>query len=300
MSVADVRTEADRLAGPTPRLHLTRPLADADVAKLEPVLCDDRCWDALPKLAEGHRSSVARLGLSSGPVVVKRYLEPAGYRLRTLGRLSRGKREARAMAHLAMALPDDPVRVVAWAEARHVGLVTRSFVVATELADSFDLRSVKRMAAEDRGPVVEAVLSVLPERVARLHAGGVFAQALRGKNVLFQPSTGRIALIDQPYARRLRRLRLRHRVYDLATLSLELRRFLDDAQWSRFLAAYRSHCREIEGWEDPRLGEDRIAQSAARAGHDTRLNAWWRGLARRFRRSPLGEWLTGQRRERES
>jgi hypothetical protein len=298
--VVDGSARRDLIAGAAPRVRILRPLPRADVTRLESVLCDERLWDALPVLAESLRSRVVRLGLSSGTVVVKRYLEPAGYRLRTFGRRSRGKREALNMELVLAALPDNPVRVVAWAEARRAGLVSESFVVTSELEDSFDLRRVKRLDASERAPVIEAVLHVLPERVARLHAGGVFARALRGKNVLFQPATGVVALIDQPEARKLRRLRLRHRVYDLATLSLELRRFLDDAQWSRFLASYRAHCRDLEGWDDPRFDEDRVARRAERADHKTRFSASRRAFSKRLRRSVVGRWLTGRRGKRRS
>src|SRR5439155_16172 len=153
-------------------------LCGADADALARCARDEAAWRALPKLGEARRSSVARLLLSAGPVVVKRYSDPAAFRLLTFARRSRAEREARALA-----------------------------------------------------------------------------------------------LIDLPYARAVARLGMRHCVRDLAILSLELRKFLDDGAWSRFLARYRAAAGELGAADVERVSPDRVARAAARAGHRTPLSA---------------------------
>ena len=87
--------------------------------------------------------------------------------------------------------------------------------------------------------------------------------------MLLQPATGRIALIDLPYARALPRFGARHRVRDLAILSLELRRFLSAAEWEDFLARYRAAARELGARDADAVGaeRDRARRRARRAPH---------------------------------
>jgi tRNA A-37 threonylcarbamoyl transferase component Bud32 len=139
------------------------------------------------------------------------------------------------------------------------------------------------------------VLEQMPWLIARLHAQRVFAATLRGKNVLLQPGTGRIALIDLPYARSVARLGIRHRVRDLAILSLELGKFLDAEAWSSFLERYRVAARELGAADVDRVSEARVARIAARAGHRTPLSSATKRVKRRFRHSRIGEWLIGHR-----
>src|SRR5262245_2555636 len=94
--------------------RVREPLSRTDADELSRCARDDFAWSALPKLGDARRSSVARLRLSSGPVVVKRYSEPRGYRLLTPGRRSRAEREARALDVVGAALPGNVVRVLAW------------------------------------------------------------------------------------------------------------------------------------------------------------------------------------------
>jgi tRNA A-37 threonylcarbamoyl transferase component Bud32 len=281
------------------RLWLRAPLAEADADALARCAGDDDAWRALPKLGEARRSSVARLRLPSGPVVVKRYSDPAAFRLLTFARRSRAEREARALDLVGAVLPDNAVRPLAWIEERRFGFVARSWLVTAEFAESFDLRRIKTLRAPERDAAVRA-LEQLPDLVARLHARGIFAATLRGKNVLLQPATGRIALIDLPYARAVARLGTRHRVRDLAILSLELARFLSAEEWERFLARYRAAAAELGARDAERVRADRVARAAARAGHRTPLSGAAKRARRRFRHSRIGEWMTGHRYTEES
>jgi len=270
-------------------------LCGADADALARCARDEAAWRALPKLGEARRSSAARLLLSAGPVVVKRYSDPAAFRLLTFARRSRAEREARALDLVGAALPEHAVRALAWMEERRFGFVSRSWLVTAELEHSFDLRRIKALGARERADAIAHVLEQLPHLVARLHAQRVFAATLRGKNVLLQPATGRIALIDLPYARAVARLGMRHCVRDLAILSLELRKFLDDGAWSRFLARYRAAAGELGAADVERVSPDRVARAAARAGHRTPLSAAVKRAKRSFRHSRVGEWVTGHR-----
>jgi hypothetical protein len=282
------------------RIELRDPLSRDDATALAHCAQDEAVWAALPKLGEARRSSVARLRLSSEPAVVKRYSEPRAFRLLTFGRRCRAEREARSLDLVGAVLPEHTVRVLAWLEERRFGFVARSFLVTAEFERSFDLRRIKRLDDRERGAAIRAVLAELPTMIARLHAERVFAVTLRGKNVLLQPESGRLALIDLPYARRVARLGARHRVRDLAIASLELRKFLDDESWRGFLTAYR-HASEALGARDlASVTEPSVAREAARAGHRTTWSSARRNAKRRFRRSALGEWLTGHRYSRES
>ena len=276
-------------------MELRDPLTRDDAAALTRCAQDESAWAALPKLGEARRSSVARLRLSTGPAVVKRYSEPSAFRLLTFARRCRAEREARSLELVGAVLPEHTVRVLGWLEDRHLGFVARSFLVTTELENSFDLRRIKRLGEPERGTAIRAVLAELPPLIARLHAQRVFAVTLRGKNVLLQPESGRLALIDLPYARRVARLGARHRVRDLSIASLELRKFLDDEEWRRFLADYRDAAAKLGARDLAQVSEPRVARAAARAGHRTPWSAARSSVRRRFRRSALGEWLTGHR-----
>jgi hypothetical protein len=276
-------------------IHLREPLAGGDRALLERCVSDAAAWHALPKLGEAPRSSVARLRLSVGPAVVKRYTDPAGFRLLTFARRSRAEREARALDLVAAAVPDGAIRVLAWGEQRHLGCVAWSLLVTAELEHSFDLRRIKTLGGSERAKAVRVVCDQLPRMVARLHAQRVFAATLRGKNVLLQPASGRVVLIDLPYARALTRFAARHRVRDLAILSLELSRFLSAAEWDDFLARYRAAARELGARDADAVDAASVARVAARVGHRTASSSARKRLRRRFRRSRIGEWLTGHR-----
>jgi hypothetical protein len=278
-------------------IQLREPLAAADAALLVRCADDRAAWQALPKLGEARRSSVARLRLSGGPAVAKRYSEPAGFRLLTFARKSRAEREARALDLVALAVPDGAVRVLAWGEQRRFGCVAWSLLVTAELEHSFDLRRIKTLGARERADAVRAVLERLPRLVARLHARRVFGATLRGKNVLLQPATGRIALIDLPYARAVTGFGARHRVRDLAILSLELCRFLSAAEWDDFLARYRAAARELGAQDAEQVVAECVARVAARVGHRTAASSARKRIRRRFRRTRIGEWLTGHRYE---
>jgi hypothetical protein len=278
-----------------PVLWLRAPLGPADAEVLERCARDEDAWQALPKLGEARRSSVARLRLSTGSVVVKRYSEPAAFRLLTFGQRSRAEREARALDRVGAALPDHTVRALAWLDERRFGFVVRSWLVTAELEHSFDLRRIKWMEGREGAAAIRPVLAELPRLVARLHAQRVFAATLRGKNVLLQPATGCLALVDLPYARTVARFGVRHRVRDLAILSLELRRFLDDASWEGFVADYRAAAAELGASDADTVDVARIARVAAREGHRTWLSARRKSLKRGFRHSRVGEWVTGHR-----
>lgn len=277
------------------RIWQREVIAAPDVDALRRCASDEAHWQALPKLAQAPRSSVARLRWSSGPVVVKRYLDPGAFRLRTFARRSRAEREARALDLVGSVLPENPVRVLAWAEQRRFGLVSRGYLVTTELEESFDLRRIKTLDPPQRDEAVRIVQAELPRLLARLHTANVVARTLRGKNALLQPASGRIALIDLPYARVVTRLGARQRIRDLAILSLEARRFLDADGWNRFLADYRAQARDLAARDADRISAERIERVAARLGHRTGLSAATRSAKRRFRHSRIGEWATGHR-----
>jgi lipopolysaccharide kinase (Kdo/WaaP) family protein len=277
------------------QIWLRAPLGLADAEVLARCARDAGEWQALPKVGEARRSSVARLRLSAGPVVVKRYSEPGAFRLLTFAKRSRAEREARALDLVGAVLPEHTVRALAWLEERSFGFVARSWLVTAELEQSFDLRRIKLLEGAERAAAIRPVLAELPWLVARLHAQRVFAATLRGKNVLLQPATGRIALIDLPYARTVARFGPRHRVRDLAILSLELRRFLDGESWNAFLARYRAAAAELGAADVDGIDEPRVAHVAAREGHQTWSSARRKWLKRRFRHSRVGEWVTGHR-----
>jgi hypothetical protein len=157
---------------------------------------------------------------------VKRYSEPRAFRLLTFARRSRAEREARALDLVGAVLPEHTVRALAWLEERRFGFVARSFLVTAEFERSFDLRRIKTL----RGPNATRRSAPCSRAAAHRRAaarGRVFAVTLRGKNVLLQPDTGRHRADRSALRARGRGSDARHRVRDLAILSLELRKFLD-------------------------------------------------------------------------
>lgn len=270
-------------------------LTQQDLDVLRRAVCNEEVFRSLPTLADGDASRVARARLSCGLIIIKRYRFASGLLLRTFLRRSLAEREARAMARVAEALPDNPVRVLAWAERRRFGLVSSAVIVTSELTDSCDLRELKRLEPEERGRQIEVVLEGLPARVAKLHEGGVFARSLRGKNVLLQVETGAFALIDCPRAiRPAGGLAPRQRAYDLATLSLELRRFMSAAQWQTFLEAYLRSS-QLPPDELKQLTLQRIDKLAERIAHRSPIAAVVRFEKRRFRHTRIGAWILGRR-----
>jgi len=274
------------------RLQLRASLSGAARAAIARVVYGER-FEELEPIADGRRSLVRRLEAGGVRYVVKRYDHPRGFLLRTFLRRSRAEREARGLCLLEEALPDTPTRAVAWAERRRGGLCRHGVVVTTELTDSHDLRPVKHWPAAERSRVAAAVVDALPPRVAAIHDHGVFVRTLRGKNVLLQPATGRLALIDLPYAERVGRLRPSQRRYDLACLSLELRRFLTEPQWGAFLRRYRACARRLGPGEAERLTAAALAPLAARIDHRTGVSYAVRRLKKRAKRTGLGQWIMG-------
>src|SRR6266850_2499834 len=138
-----------RASGRGAQIWLRAPLAPADTDVLARFARDTAAWQALPKVGETRRSSVARLRLSAGPVVVKRYSDPGAFLVLTFAKRSRAEREARALDLVGAVLPDNAVRELAWIEERRFGFVARSWLVTEELEQSFDLRRIKRLGAAE-------------------------------------------------------------------------------------------------------------------------------------------------------
>ncbi|MCO5170681.1 MAG: lipopolysaccharide kinase InaA family protein [Planctomycetes bacterium] len=240
--------------------------------------------ERLPVLARSARSLVVRLRIDHAPpLVLKRYREPGAFLLRTFLRPSRARREAEALTAIQRRV-GNPVRAVAWAEERRLGLVPRSWLVTTELTGAFDLRHLQRLAPDDLAIVRAVALVVLPRRVAALHAAGVFARNLHAKNVLVRPATGEVAFIDLPRAAPVGALRRRHRVHDLACLLKGLRRGLPPDDLRALLAAYAQAAKvDDDLWDDV---ADRIAVldnvtplAGAVHGLRRRVKRLWRGAA---------------------
>lgn len=248
--------------------------------------------DALPAIADTRRSRVVRLEVDGARLVLKRYVEPGLFLLRTFLRASRARREAAALALVARAVPDNPVRPVAWAEARRLGFVPRSWLVTTELTDAISLRRFKELEGAERERVRIVVLDVLPSRVADLHRGGVFAYNLHAKNVLVQPATGRLGFIDLPRARDVGRLSWRQRVYDLACLTKELRRGLSPDDLRGFLAAY---ARGVDLPGDPAALQEAVASRADSLDNRTPLAGALHATRKRLKRTWLGQVVIGHR-----
>jgi hypothetical protein len=181
---------------------------------------------------------------------------------------------------------------VAWAEARRLGFVPRSWLVTTELTDSLNLRRFKELEGAAREAVRSVVLEVLPLRVADLHRGGVFAYNLHAKNVLVQPATGRLGFIDLPRASAVGRVSHRQRVYDLACLTKELRRGLSADDLRRFIEAYARGA-AFEGAAADL--QEAVASRADSLDNRTPLAGAAHALRKRLKRTWLGQVLIGHR-----
>ncbi|MEZ6185923.1 MAG: lipopolysaccharide kinase InaA family protein [Planctomycetota bacterium] len=253
-------------------------------------------WDALEPLARGRRTAVSLVQVDGRPCVIKRYTDRRAFLLRTFLRKSRAARETRALQSVAAAWPENPVRALAWGERRVLGFVPECWIVTTEFRDAFDLRQLKHLDPEALAATQAALLAALPAALAQLHRGGLFARTLRGKNILFQPGSGRVALIDLPYARGGARVGLKERAFDLASLWTELRRSYDAPAWRAFLDAYLAAA--APDLEDPAaaraaLDPEALQQISLRLRHRTPLTSWIGRWKRWFRHTRLGEALTG-------
>jgi tRNA A-37 threonylcarbamoyl transferase component Bud32 len=284
-------------AGVHLRLEMAPGFGDGALMRaLEPLVREDRVLE-LPRIAESRNSTVVRLEVEGRRFAVKRYVERRAFLLRTFARPSRARREVRALGTLAH-LIDNPVRPVAFAEQRALGLVPRSYIVTNELVGSVDLRRVRRSPdPEERAALRAVVLERLPSRVADVHRAGFFARTLNAKNVLYQRETGAIAFIDLPRGRLHPALDSSHRLYDLACLYRELRHALTRETWRSFLERYQ------RAFAGPDAAEvDRALQVterlALRMAHLTPNRRRYRELKKRFKRTPVGELLTGHRYEK--
>jgi hypothetical protein len=266
------------------------------VRALEPIIREDRVVD-LPRVSQSRNSFVGRLEVGGQRFMVKRYVERRVFLLRTFARPSRARREARALTTLAD-LIDNPVRPVALAEQRALGMVARSYIVTNEFVDSVDLRRVRRSPdPQERASLRAVVLGRLPSRVADIHRAGFCARTLNAKNVLYQPGTGAFAFIDLPRGRLHPAFGATHRLYDLACLYREFRHALARDEWRAFLARYQQAFGapdEAEVERALRVTERLTLQMA----HLTPSRRRYRQLKKRFKRTPLGEFLTGHRYER--
>lgn len=263
------------------------PLRDGIAAVIAP----DRT-DVLPLLAETRRSRVVRLEVGGQPLVLKRYVEPGVFLLRTFLRASRARREAAALELVARAVPGNPVRPVAWAERRSLGFVYHSWLVTTELTEAMSLRRLKHLEGAEREAVRALVVEVLPAHVADLHRGGVFARNLHAKNVLVQPATGRLGFIDLPRARAVRAVSRRQRVYDLACLTKELRRSLSTDDLRRFMTRYV----EAGGLDlSPAELQEEVARRADLLDNRTPMAGALHGLRKWLKRTWLGQLVIGHR-----
>jgi len=263
---------------------------------LEPLVREDRVLD-LPRVAQSRNSFVGRLEAGGQRFMVKRYVERRVLLLQTFARPSRAQREARALTALAD-LIDNPVRPAAFAEQRALGMVPRSYIVTNEFVDSVDLRRVRRSPdPQERDSLRAVVLECLPNRVADIHRVGFYARTLNAKNVLFQRETGTFAFIDLPRGRLHPAFDASHRLYDLACLYRELRHALTREEWRAFLARYQ------QAFDGPNEAEvDRALRTTERLvlqmAHLTPNRRRYRQLKKRFKRTPVGEFLTGHRYER--
>lgn len=244
--------------------------------------------EALPALAAGPRSRVARLEVGALRLVVKRYSEPGLFLLRTFLRSSRAVRESEALRTLAAALPWNPIRPLAWAEERACGFAPRSWIVTTELTDSVNLRRIESLAPGVQAAVRSVVLDVLPGRVAELHAAGLVARNLHAKNVLVQPATGVVGLIDLPHAGRVGAPSRGQRVHDLACLVKGVRRGLSPDDVRTLVSRYAL----AAGLSDD-LHED-VDARADQLDNRTPLAGWIHAVRKRLRRTWVGAKVVGR------
>ncbi|MEW6324843.1 MAG: lipopolysaccharide kinase InaA family protein [Nitrospirota bacterium] len=176
-------------------------------------------------------------GGRSRVLFLKRY---AGFRgsWRHYVKVRRLRREVAALQWLRAAglpVPD----LLAWGVRRRWGVVTASFFVTAGLEDAGALSP--RPAAyspcedEDAAPW----LTALARTAGQMHRAGFFHGNLYGRNVLFEPQTGRLFLIDFPDCRITPPLLVRPRLAarDLSCLLHDLPSLPAGAE-ARFLAAY--------------------------------------------------------------
>jgi tRNA A-37 threonylcarbamoyl transferase component Bud32 len=278
-------------------LELAAGFADGALRQaLEPLIRDNRVLE-LPRVGQSRNSFVGRLEVGGQRFMVKRYIERRVFLLQTFARPSRARREAGALATLAD-LIDNPVRPVAFAEQRALGMVPLSYIVTNELVDSVDLRRMRRSPdPRERDSLRAVILEHLPRRVADMHRAGFYARTLNAKNVLFQRGTGSFAFIDLPRGRLHPAFDASHRLYDLACLYREFRHALTREEWRAFLACYQ------QAFDGPAEAEvDRALRTTERLAlqmaHLTPNRRRYRQLKKRFKRTPVGEFLTGHRYER--
>jgi hypothetical protein len=279
------------------RLEMAPEFADTALARaLEPLFREDRVMD-LPRVAQSRNSYVGRLEVGGQRFIVKRYVDRRIFLLRTFARPSRARREAGALATLGD-LIGNPVRPVAFAEQRALGMVARCYLVTNEFVDSVDLRRVRRSPdPQERARLRGVVLERLPSRVADIHRVGFYARTLNAKNVLFQRGTGAFAFIDLPRGRLHPALDTSHRLYDLACLYREFRHALARDEWRAFLARYQ----QAFGGADEAAVEHALRVTerlALQMAHLTPNRRRYHRLKKRFKRTPLGEILIGHRYER--
>jgi hypothetical protein len=251
----------------------------------------------LPPISQSRNSFVGRLVVEGRRFMVKRYVERRVFLLQTFARHSRARREAKALNTLGD-LIDNPVRPSAFAEQRALGLVQRSYIVTNELVDSVDLRRVRRSPdPRERTALKAVVLERLPSRVADVHRAGFYARTLNAKNVLYQRGSGAFAFIDLPRGRLHPALGRSHRLYDLACLYREFRHALSREEWRAFLARYQRAFASPDEAELERAlrATERLAVQMANLTPSRRR---LRQLKRRFKRTPVGEFLTGHRYEK--
>jgi tRNA A-37 threonylcarbamoyl transferase component Bud32 len=284
-------------AGARLRLEMAPGFADSALMHaLEPLIREDRVLE-LPPVNQSRNSFVGRLVVEGQRFMVKRYVERRVFLLQTFARRSRARREARALTTLGD-LIYNPVRPTAFAEQRLLGLVQRSYIVTNELVDSVDLRRVRRSPdPRERAALKVVVLERLPSRVADIHRAGFYARTLNAKNVLYQRGSGAFAFIDLPRGRLHPALGRSHRLYDLACLYREFRHALSREEWRAFLAHYQRAFAGPDGAELERAlrTTERLALQMANLTPSRRR---FRQLKRRFKRTPVGEFLTGHRYEK--
>lgn len=243
--------------------------------------------------ARGSRVVVARRD-GEDAIAIKRYAYVRAAHLRTFARVCRARREAGALA-LVSARVANPVRPLAWGCVRRWGCTARGYVVTTYFEDSFDLRRLRRLPEEEWPPVIEGLLEELPGLVARLHEAGVFVKTLRGKNLLYRPRDGRVALIDLPRTKALGTVGVKQRLFDLGMLFVELRYTFSPAQLQRFVEAYLEACPSLSPAERARVTVDSASEVAERIGHRTWLSSRVKRVKKWARRTRVGQATTGRR-----
>ncbi len=247
--------------------------------------------EELERVHEGRRAAVYRLRVGDRSYFVKRYEFPRAFMIRTFAYSSRAQREARALLMFEKALDGD-VQVAAWGEIRRAGFCPRCYVVTTELVGCHDLKHVKRLPPEERRERLDVVQEQLPAIVAQIHDAGLFVRDLKGKNLLLQPETGRISIIDVPRASYVGALSAKQRQYDLGTLYRELRQTFSSDEWRAFVQRYLELAKGVstDQTEATLRGASAVAESL---DHDSGLGGAFYHLRKRLKRTRLGELLSG-------